>query len=158
MNVIIGLDVYSYSQKKYGVREKPTGEKFRQAYKEIESMVSAIGKNDTIFKRRLNDNKHSFYDNKGTIGFNSDNYFVGYMTISFKTGKPILTNGEMGIISRVYRNLQYPIVGNVVLRLEIEGSFEAGFELILRDSNSILFLFRYSMRFIPKASLNFLSI
>ena len=135
LNVIIGLDVYSYSQKKYGVREKPTGEKFRQAYKEIESMVSAIGKNDTIFKRRLNDNKHSFYDNKGTIGFNSDNYFVGYMTISFKTGKPILTNGEMGIISRVYRNLQYPIVGNVVLRLEIEGSFEAGFELILRDSN-----------------------
>lgn len=135
LNVIIGLDVYSYSQKKYGVREKPTGEKFRQAYKEIESTVSAIGKNDKVFKRRFNDNKHSFYDNKGTIGFSSDNYFVGYMTISFKTGKPILTNGEMGIISRIYRNLQYPIVGNVVLRLEIEGSFEAGFELILRDSN-----------------------
>ena len=135
LNVIIGLDVYSYSQKKYGVREKPTGEKFRQAYKEIESTVSAIGKNDKVFKRRFNDNKHSFYDNKGTIGFSSDNYFVGYMTISFKTGKPILTNGEMGILSRVYRNLQYPIVGNVVLRLEIEGSFEAGFELILRDSN-----------------------
>lgn len=135
LNVIIGLDVYSYSQKKYGVREKPTGEKFRQAYKEIESMVSAIGKNDKVFKRRFNDNKHSFYDNKGTIGFSSDNYFVGYMTISFKTGKPILTNGEMGIISRVYSNVQYPIVGNVVLRLEIDGSFEAGFELILRDNN-----------------------
>ena len=70
LNVIIGLDVYSYSQKKYGVREKPTGEKFRQAYKEIESTVSAIGKNDKVFKRRFNDNKHSFYDNKGTIGSN----------------------------------------------------------------------------------------
>lgn len=43
LNVIIGLDLQEYSQNKYGVRERPTGERFTQAFTEVKTLVSAIG-------------------------------------------------------------------------------------------------------------------
>lgn len=136
LNVIIGVDVYSYSEQRYGERVKPTGAKFTKAMREVETMVSAIGKNDKIFKKSYNDFKGSLYDRGLQIGFDSHAFVVGYMTISFKTEKPILTKGEIGIIARTLVTWDYPLVPTVCARFQLEGNFETGLNIIHKDSDS----------------------
>ena len=136
LNVIIGVDVYSYSEQRYGERVKPTGAKFTQAMREVDTMVSSIGRNDKVFKKSYNDFKGSLYDRGLQIGFDCDAFVVGYMTISFKTGKPVLSNGEMGVIARTLVTWDYPLVPTVCARFQLEGDFETGLNIVYKDSDS----------------------
>lgn len=104
LEVIIGVDVYNYSEKVYGVREKPTGEKFTQAVKQVEYCVSAIGKNDKVFKAKYSDFKGSLYDRGLKAGYDFNAYFMGYMRFSLKTGEPIMTSGELGVIANAKKS------------------------------------------------------
>ena len=135
--VIIGLDLYEYSEETTGIREKPTGEKFNKVFREVTTMVSAIGKNDSVFKQKYNDFKGSLYDRGLNIGFNASVALAGYMTISFKTGSPILKNGEIGIIGKVNGSYDYPIVPTVNVRFAIEGRIDVGLKLV-RSSASVI--------------------
>ncbi len=142
LNVIIGLDIYEYSQQRYGIREKPTGEKFTKAFVEVKEMVSTIknaysGIDNPEFKRRFKDIKGCLYDRGFELGISTNGYMVGYMTISFDGDKPFLKSGEMGIIASASANWRYPIaaIPTLTLRFAIEGSIEGGLGYILREDN-----------------------
>lgn len=135
--VIIGLDLYDYAEKTTGIREKPTGEKFNQVFREVTTMVSAIGKNDSVFKKKYNDFKGSLYTRGLELGFSTSADCVGYMTFSFESGEPVLKNGEVGIIGRVIGTYEYPIVPAINVKFEIEGRVDTGLKLIRRSSSVI---------------------
>lgn len=138
VNVIIGLDVYGYSEEKYGVREKLKGEKHTRAFEEVKTMVSSINHPDPqVFISKHNAMKGYLLDKGVQIGFNSSITFVGYMTFSLKTGKPILTNGEMGLIGQIQKSIEYPLVPTVCLKLRFEGDLETGLKLVYRQPNTI---------------------
>lgn len=137
VNVIIGLDVYGYSEEKYGVREKLKGEKHTRAFEEVKTMVSSINKSPQTFISKHNAMKGYLLDKGVQIGFNSSITFVGYMTFSLKTGKPILTNGEMGLIGQIQKSIEYPLVPTVCLKLRFEGDLETGLKLVYRQPNTI---------------------
>ncbi len=135
INVIVGLDLYEYSWRKYGIREKPEGEKRTQAYTEVKSMVSAIGKDDQVFRNRYQSLKGSCKFDKGAkFGLDSDVTFVGYMTIGVVNNKLVLKEGEIGLIGQVYQSWVYPIISAVVFRIELSGSVNAGLKMALRES------------------------
>lgn len=135
ISVIVGMDLYEYSWQKYGIREKPEGAKRKQAYTEVKSMVSSIGKGEQIFKNRYQSLKGSCKFDKGAkFGLDSDVTFVGYMTIGVVNNKLVLKEGEIGLIGQVYQSWVYPIISAVVFRIELSGSVEAGLKMILRES------------------------
>lgn len=135
INVIVGLDLYEYSWQKYGIREKPEGEKRTQAYTEVKSMVSAIGKDDQVFRNRYQSLKGSCKFDKGAkFGLDSDVAFVGYMTIGVINNELVLKEGEIGLIGQVYQSWVYPIISAVVFRIELSGSVNAGLKMALRES------------------------
>lgn len=70
------------------------------------------------------------------IGFDCDAFVVGYMTISLKTGKPVLSNGEMGVIARTLVTWDYPLVPTVCARFQLEGDFETGLNIVYKDYDS----------------------
>lgn len=131
--VLIGVDLFSYSENRYGKREKLTGEKYTQAMRDVETMVKSIGSNQKIFRHKYRDFKGSLYDRGLKIGFDSDLYYVGFMKFSYKNGHLIFTDGEMGLIISANASYEYPIIPTVCTRFEIEGSCEAGFKLIQRN-------------------------
>lgn len=137
INVIIGLDLVQYSKNKYGIREKPKGAKYRQAYTEVKSLVSVFGKNKAESLKKLQDFKGSLYDSGFKCGFEFDGYCVGYMTIDFndKSGIPKLIEGEMGIIAKADASWKWPTpIPLVFAKLEIEGTLETGLNFILQDN------------------------
>ena len=135
ISVLVGVDLYEYSWQKYGIREKPEGEKRTQAYTEVKSMVSSINKgNDQVFKNRYKSLKGCMFDKGKKLGLNSDVTFVGYMTIGVVNNKLVLKEGEIGLIGQVYQSWVYPIISAVVFRIELSGSVEAGLKMILRES------------------------
>lgn len=144
LNVIIGLDVYEYSQQRYGVGEKPTGEKYTKAFVEVKEMISTIknpysGINNPEFKRRFRDIKGCLYDRGFNMGIYTNGYVVGYMTISFKGEKPVLESGEIGFIGNAHAEVYYPTgIPTLTIRLAIEGSIESGLGLVLRNDKYIL--------------------
>lgn len=152
LNVIIGVDLYQYSEDTTGVREKPEGEKYKQAFREVTQMVSAIGKNDSVFKKKYQDFKGSLYDRGLNIGFQTTASFVGYMTISFKTGEPVLKNGEIGMIGRVLASYEYPIIPTVNVKFAIEGSLELGLKLVKRSVSTIDLAGHLALRLTPSIS------
>ena len=135
INVIVGLDLYEYSWQKYGIREKPEGEKRKQAYTEVKSMVSSIGKGEQVFKNRYQSLKGSCKFDKGAkFGLDSDVAFVGYMTIGVINNELVLKEGEIGLIGQVCQSWVYPIVSAIVFRIELSGSVKAGLKMVLRES------------------------
>lgn len=141
VEVIIGVDLLSYSEKRYGKREKPTGEKFTQAVREVETMVTSIRqKNNKVFKSKYNDFKGSLYDRGLKIGFDCDTYFIGYMRFSNNRGNLELTSGEIGVIVRTNVSWDYPLVPTVCARFELDGDFQSGFRLIIREEDKVVFL------------------
>ncbi len=139
LNVILGLDIFEYSRQKYGIREKPTGEKYKQAFTEIKTTVTSISKpnqgiDNPEFKKRINSLKGCLYDTGLKLGFNTSASVVGYMTISFKGEKPIIKCGEIAFIGGLKASWEYPIVPTVVLRFMIEGTLEGGLGLVLADT------------------------
>ena len=135
ISVLVGVDLYEYSWQKYGIREKPEGEKRTQAYTEVKSMVSSINKgNDQVFKNRYKSLKGCMFDKGKKLGLDSDVTFVGYMTIGVVNNKLVLKEGEIGLIGQVYQSWVYPIISAVVFRIELSGSVEAGLKMILRES------------------------
>ncbi|MGN1122807.1 MAG: glycoside hydrolase domain-containing protein, partial [Eubacterium sp.] len=140
VEVIIGVDLLSYSEKRYGKREKPTGEKFTQAVREVETMVTSIRqKNNKVFKSKYNDFKGSLYDRGLKIGFDCDTYFIGYMRFSNNRGNLELTSGEIGVIVRTNVSWDYPLVPTVCARFELDGDFQSGFRLIIREEDKVVF-------------------
>lgn len=139
LNVIIGLDVYEYSQQRYGVREKPTGEKYNQAFVEVKEMISTIknpysGIENPEFKRRFRDIKGCLYDRGFNMGIYTNGYVVGYMTISFKGEKPVLKTSEIAFIGKARAEVYYPTgIPTLTIRLGIEGSIEGGLGLVLQN-------------------------
>lgn len=146
LNVIIGVDIYEYSHQRYGVREKPTGEKYNQAFVEVKKMVSTIknpysGINNPEFKSRFKDIKGCLYDRGFKFGISTNGYAVGYMTISFKGDKPVLKSGELGILASAAASWHYPVpaVPTLTLRFAIQGSVEGGFGCILNEESNEYF-------------------
>ena len=137
LEVIIGVDLLQYSQNTYGIREKPTGEKYRKAFKEVESMVSLFGKTNKNPTKQYPHFKGSFYDKGLKLGIDANATFIGYMKFSLASGKPILTSGEMGITADAKMGVNYPIITAVSARFEIEGSLEAGFKLIRKQTGVV---------------------
>ena len=138
ISVLVGVDLYEYSWQKYGIREKPEGEKRTQAYTEVKSMVSSINKgNDQVFKNRYKSLKGCMFDKGKKLGLDCDVTFVGYMTIGVVNGNLVLKEGEIGLIGQLYHSRVYPIVSAVVLRVELSGNVEAGLKMILRETGEI---------------------
>ncbi len=140
LNVIIGVDVYEYSQQRYGVREKPTGEKFTKAFVEVKEMVSTIknaysGIDNPEFKQKFKALKGCLYDKGFKLGINTNGYAVGYMTISFKGDKPVIKSSELGLIASASASWYYPIpsIPTLTLRFSIQGSLEAGLGCVLNE-------------------------
>lgn len=139
LNVIIGLDVYEYSQQRYGIREKLTGEKHTKAFVEVKEMVSTIknahsGVDNPEFKRRFRDIKGCLYDRGFNMGIYTNGYVVGYMTISFKGEKPILKTSEIAFIGEARAEFYYPTnIPTLTIRLAIEGSIEGGLGFVLQN-------------------------
>lgn len=144
LNVIIGLDVYEYSQQRYGVREKPTGEKYTQAFVEVKEMISTIknpysGIDNPEFKRRFRDIKGCLYDRGFNMGIYTNGYVVGYMTISFKGEKPVLESSEIAFVAKARAEFYYPTnIPTLTIRLGIEGSIEGGLGLVLQNDKYAL--------------------
>lgn len=140
LNVIIGVDVYEYSQQRYGVREKPTGEKYTKAFVEVKEMVSTIkntysGIDNPEFKQKFKKLKGCLYDKGFQLGITTNGYAVGYMTISFKGDNPVIKSGELGIIASASASWRYPIpaIPTLTLRFSIQGSFEGGLGCVLNE-------------------------
>lgn len=134
INVIIGVDLYEYSWQKYGIREKPTGAKRKQAYTEVKSMVSAIGKSDQVFKNRYQSLKGCMFDKGAKFGLNCDISFVGYMTIGVVDNKLVLKEGEFCFVGQTYQSWTFPVISALVFRIELSGTVKAGLNMTLRES------------------------
>lgn len=125
LQVLMGVNVYGEASETMGSTEKEG--KYKQAYGEVRSLVSALGKNDREFARRFRDYKGSLYQKGTKVGFDMNTYFAGYMTIKCDTGKVI--EGGLGIMGSVKHSISYPIVPTVFAKFAIEGSLQSGFQL-----------------------------
>lgn len=131
--VLIGFNTGSMSTETSGGSTRIG--KFNQAYREVKTTFSAIGKNNQEFSRRFKDLKGSLYQKGTKVGFDCSAYTFGYMTIDCTTGK--LKEGGVAIVGTVESSISYMIVPCVYAKFAIEGSIESGFSLVKQQSGEI---------------------
>lgn len=143
INVIFGLDVYEYSQQRYGVREKPKGEKHTQAFNEVKTLVRSITAGEKEFTTKYKSMKGLLYDQGLRLGFDIKGYIVGYMTISSVGNRTVVKEGEIGVIGEFEGTWSHPIphVPVVFMQFGIQGSIEGKLGLILRENTTSIYDF-----------------
>lgn len=137
INIIIGLDMEQYSWEKYGIREKPKGEKHTQAYSVVKQVVSSIGGNKQEFSNKLQSVKGCIIDKGANFGVECSIGYIGYLKISFKDGETRVVEGEIAMIGQAYHQSVWPIVSAIVLRFEIQGTIESGFVFRRNDNDGV---------------------
>lgn len=131
--VLIGFNTGSMSTETTGGSTRVG--KFNQAYREVKTTCSALGKNNQEFSRRFKDLKGSLYQKGTKVGFDCDVYTFGYMTINCNTGK--LAEGGVVIVGTVENSISYLIVPCVYAKFSIEGTLKSGFELVKETTGEI---------------------
>lgn len=131
--VLIGFNTGSMSTETTGSSTRIG--KFNQAYREVKTTFSAIGKNNEEFSRRFKDLKGSLYQKGTKVGFDCSAYTFGYMTIDCTTGQ--LKEGGVAIVGTVESSISYMIVPCVYAKFAIEGSISSGFQLEKIESGEI---------------------
>lgn len=109
--------------------------KFNQAYTEVKTTFSAIGKNDREFSQRFRDIKGSLYQRGVKVGFESEGYVFGYMTLNGTTGA--VKESGVALVASVEKSIRYPIVPCVYAKFAIGGSIESGFKLVPQENGQI---------------------
>lgn len=109
--------------------------KFNEAYRKVKTTISSMG-NKSEFTKRLSDFKGSLYQRGTKVGFDSDGYFFGYLTINAITGQ--VKESGVALVASAKANIRYPIpyAPCFYLKFSIEGSIEAGFKLVYDEVNS----------------------
>lgn len=126
---IMGVDVYEGKSETMGTREKVG--KYKEAYYNTKMLISAMGTNRKVFNNLYQDFKGSLYDRGTKVGFDFDTFLVAYMAID-ENGNIVESGG--GIIGTTKNSISYPIVPTVYFKLQIEGTLESTFRILLLDS------------------------
>lgn len=137
INIIVGLDMEQYSWEKYGIREKPKGEKHTQAYNVVKQVVSSIDGNKQEFANKLQSVKGCIIDKGANFGVDCSIGYIGYLKISYKDGETKVIEGEIAMIGQAYHQSVWPIVSAIVLRFEIQGTIESGLVFRRNDNNGV---------------------
>ena len=133
--IIYGCDLYSMSTEEYGTKSKVG--KFNEAYREIKTMYSCCGKNKEEFTKRFNDFKGSLLQRGRRVGFDTNLYFFGFLTLDSQTSQ--IKEGGYMLVGDMGTSIKYPfpLVPTAYVKLAIDGSLETKVEAKLKGSNIV---------------------
>lgn len=131
--VLIGYNTNRMESETTGGKTKVG--KFNQAYTEVKTTFSSIGKNDREFTQRFRDLKGSLYQKGVKVGFESEGYVFGYMTLNATTGG--IKESGVALVASVEKSIRYPIIPCIYAKFAISGSIESGFKLVAEENGQI---------------------
>lgn len=146
--VLIGFNAGSMETEITGGKTKVG--KFNQAYTEVKSTFSAIGKNDREFSQRFRDIKGSLYQRGVKVGFESEGYVFGFMTLNATTGE--IKESGVALVASIEKSIRYPIIPCVYAKFAIGGSIETGFKMVFQKNGQIGFAGNIEFAITPKLS------
>jgi peptidoglycan hydrolase-like protein with peptidoglycan-binding domain len=112
---------------------------WQQQYGEIKQLLNALGRNtDQAFYNKFRRMRSTLRSANMNFAFDYSTYCFGAIKFDMSTGTPRLIEGGVGIIAEVKTSLSYPLpVPCVYVKLQLEGSLETGFRLVLEDAGQL---------------------
>lgn len=120
ISIVLGMDVYNQSTEVSGTTQKVG--KFNQAYTEVKTTLSYLGKNEKEFTNRFKNLKKNLIKSGGKIGFDCDTYFMGYITINCATG--LIEESGAAFVGEFDYSVSYPIYSCIYAKFGIGGTLQ----------------------------------